>query len=473
MKAQWQNPRKMSERLIIRADLELISPTHIGCGDEDSLLDMPLARDPLTDKALLAGASVAGALRAYLVKCGEEERADLLFGQISQKVGYESPLIVDDAIGEIPGIEIRDGVAIDPASRTAADKKKYDFELMPAGMKFEVSFELLVTQGKECLVEALALALKGLETGEIGLGKRKRRGFGECKVRHWQVWRFPWNASGMLSWLTFDNQPARAHRKGDLIDQLLLDKPVNAPSKDKRCVLTATFLLQSSILIRSEVDLPVGQSYQPYKRHLRRKNNGKEELIISGTSLAGALRARARRICNTLGKDGGQITAGLFGNSPEAPRGGKAPRATASRVWVKEIVLSHPQKPLEMVQSRVSIDRFTGGALESRLFSEQPVFGDPETRITMRIEIEKAQKSEVGLLLLLLKDLWISDLPLGGESSIGRGLLTGQKAELHFDYLTWNLDAVEDAIHISGAPAARLQDYVNAFNQEGPNEHVL
>ena len=34
------------------------------------------------------------------------------------------------------------------------------------------------------------------------------------------------------------------------------------------------------------------------------------------------------------------------------------------------------------------------------------------------------------MLLLLLKDLWTGDLPLGGESSIGRGRLRGLEAKL-------------------------------------------
>jgi hypothetical protein len=37
---------------------------------------------------------------------------------------------------------------------------------------------------------------------------------------------------------------------------------------------------------------------------------------------------------------------------------------------------------------------------------------------------------EVGLLLLLLKDLWTGDLPLGGETGIGRGRMKGREATL-------------------------------------------
>lgn len=469
MNAQWQNPRKISERVVIQADLELVSPTHIGCGDTDSLLDMPLARDPLSGKALLSGASVAGALRAYLVKCGKEDWAGKLFGRVDEKkVGFESLLIVDDAIGEIPQTEIRDGVTINAQTRTAEDKKKYDFELMPAGMAFKPCFELIVARGDEHLLDALALALKGLESGEISLGKRKRRGFGECDVKNWKIWRFPWDSGGMLKWLDFDPQKTNAHNTGANIDQLLLKKTLSAPAEDKRCLLSATFLIHSSLLMRSEVDKAAESGYQPDSRHLRRKNKGKEELIVSGTGLAGVLRARARRICNTFEKDGNSITDDLFGNCPEGNQEEKAPRATASRVWVKEAVIKKPaEAPQEMVQTRVTIDRFTGGASESRLFAEQPVFGDRDTSVEFHIEIENAKRPEVGLVLLLLKDLWLGDLPLGGESSVGRGLLAGWQANLRFEQQSWTFKESGHAIHVSGDKTALLQKYVDAFIQEG------
>ena len=40
------------------------------------------------------------------------------------------------------------------------------------------------------------------------------------------------------------------------------------------------------------------------------------------------------------------------------------------------------------------------------------------------------QKLMSAMLLLLLKDLWTADLPIGGESSIGRGRLKGLLASL-------------------------------------------
>ena len=94
MKAQWQNPRDLAERIYIEAELIFETPTHIGCGDTDSLLDMPLLRDPLTGRALLAGSAIAGAMRAYLARCNHAKEAGILFGRVENKAGYQAHGII-------------------------------------------------------------------------------------------------------------------------------------------------------------------------------------------------------------------------------------------------------------------------------------------------------------------------------------------------------------------------------------------
>ncbi|MFO0212935.1 MAG: RAMP superfamily CRISPR-associated protein, partial [Pseudanabaena sp.] len=78
--------------------------------------------------------------------------------------------------------------------------------------------------------------------------------------------------------------------------------------------------------------------------------------IISGTSLAGVLRHRAVRIINTLEKDL-QIVDDIFGTDI-SDNGNK--EAKASRLIVHE---SEIKESSELVQSRIAIDRFTGGAM--------------------------------------------------------------------------------------------------------------
>ena len=48
----------------------------------------------------------------------------------------------------------------------------------------------------------------------------------------------------------------------------------------------------------------------------------------------------------------------------------------------------------------------------------------------IHLEIRDATDADVGLALLLLKDLSLGRVPLGGEKSIGRGVLEGKYAEI-------------------------------------------
>ena len=112
----------------------------------------------------------------------------------------------------------------------------------------------------------------------------------------------------------------------------------------------------------------------------------------------------------------------MFGFTPtsENKDGGKA-----SRLEVYEAVIE--PLPEQNVQQRVTIDRWTGGALDTGLFAEAPLEGG---EVELRIRLRAPQLHEVALLLQVWKDLWMGDLPLGGEASVGRGKLKGKSGEV-------------------------------------------
>jgi CRISPR/Cas system CSM-associated protein Csm3 (group 7 of RAMP superfamily) len=459
MKAQWQNPRGIQERIIVCGTLVLDSPTHLGNGDAEGPLDMPLILDPLENRALLTGASMAGALRNYIRGYSEdisEDQIKMLFGDVYEDESVQSLLIVDDALGAKPEVELRDGVAIDPKTRTAEAEKKFDIELLTVGTEFDISFELQVLKGKrEKLLQAFAIALNGLEKSEIHLGKRKHRGFGKCHVSKWSVCRYDMTDSkGLIAWLDNDNSGQHKVEK-DIASLIGVEIPMREESTDDTCVLEGTFIVDGSILIRSDY----GNVNAPDYVHLTSKY-GKKKPILSGTSLAGALRARALRISNTLGKDGIKIVDNMFGN--RRYKGEKKKELTASRLWVEEAQINDP---LDLVLTRVKIDRFTGGSFPAALFNEQPIFGrlNGKTTIEIQISLEKASESDVGLLLLLLKDLWTGDLPLGGESSVGRGRLRGMSATLTYKGCPWELTQLDDGTLRVEGDRNRLETFVSAF----------
>lgn len=439
--------RSLTERIVITGTLELITPAHFGNGDADDATDLPLLLDETDGRALLTGASLAGALRNYLREWeqGYEQRGgemsnDLFGGARGDENGEQSPLIVDDALVLAPGqplIELRDGVALVAETRTAADGKKYDFELLAAGTTFDLRFELLLDDKAELnkqRLRALALALSGLSKSEIRLGARKRRGFGCCEVTQWTVTRYRLQQPDeLLAWLAADHpdwvQTKPEAKSGSDIAALLGVSPDDLKiTEDRRETfeIEAEFALDGSLLVRAGFD---EQDRGPDTVHLHTYNarGKKSQAVLPGTSVAGAIRQRAQRIANTLAGTDTKARQGvqafidrMFG--PAEIKGGD--QARASRVIVNEEFIEGGRS---LVQTRIKIDRFTQGTMETALLEEAPHFGGS---VKLKLALNNPDKSEIGLLLLVLKDLWLGDLPLGGASNVGRGRLKGQSAKL-------------------------------------------
>jgi len=444
--------RQIIKRIIIKGTLRLDTPTCLGTGDNDSLIDLSLLRDNLNKNlALLTGSSIAGALRNYLREyckgyCQHDLRGDVvtkLFGDLfnyinevqlseqdkieKRKMDNQSLLIVDDAISSSSmQTELRDGVKINSVTRTAENKRKYDLELLEVGTEFPLNFELLVEEEKSehKLKKALAIALDGLTQGKISIGMKKHRGFGRCHVKEWQVWEFDLrNPDERLAWLNFKHWKQglfSSHTTHESIQKalgLFLDE-----KEDERdfCAIHAKFTLATPLLIRSG---QASSDKAPDVVHLKSRRNGELKPILSGTALAGVLRHRAERIIKTIGKNT-SIIEDIFGSDLEQKEN---KYAKASRLVVHESVI---KESTDLVQNRIAIDRFTGGALHGALFNEQPVFVTDQTELNLEIELRKPADNEIGLLLLLLKDLWTGDLPIGGASSIGRGRLQGKEATI-------------------------------------------
>ncbi len=479
--------RQISERWVIEGDLVLQTPTHLGNGDTDGIVDMPLLLDEATGRALLPGTSLAGALRNYLRerRHGFEQRAadaliETLFGgEKGNDEGNQSALIIDDALGAMPQIELRDGVRIDPITRTAkidVDNGvlrgyKYDLQLLEAGTTFPLRMELLISRGndQQQMKQMLALALHGLEAGEIAIGLRKRRGFGVCRVERWRVTRYDFTKSAdLLAWLAEDHPDWKVtpgdQRSGQHIADLLGVSLERVEDRRNLCRIHAHFIIDGSLLIRAGFG---EQDRGPDTVHLHSaRPGGARKPVLSGTSLAGALRHRAERILRTIGNAAQATTMidNMFG--PARITSGDKQKARSSRLIVSETVI---ENPVNLVQNRIRIDRFTGSVHGTGLFNEQPVFGKNDTLVTIDLTLRNPQDAEIGLLLLLLKDLWTGDLPLGGEVGIGRGRLKGVEAVIEtpqYKAKPLTISAVDGDRRLTVSDRSTLERYVAALHTE-------
>ncbi len=472
--------RSIVERWVITGKLTLESPAHFGNGEADALNDMPILFNEVDGKPLLPGTSIAGALRNYLrerefgygVKEEKNSPTSLLFGGYrGDDEGAQSPLIVHDAVGTSAGLELRDGVAINPVTRTALDEKKFDIQLLAAGSTFELCFELLVSEketNSQELRDALFTALSGLENQQITLGARKGRGFGQCSCNDWKVKKYVLTEKSQLkAWLTSERNwvdmlgvdPEAGQTLDEMLNASILKKDIR-----ENAILSATFSIDGTLLIRSGF----GSSDEgPDIVHLHSKRSGNEMPVpvIPGTSWAGILRHRALKIARTVSKNNKEKSQSfidhMFGPS-EIKKNDRDTRASRVRIQESQVFGSTP-----MVMTRVKIDRFTGSAFESALFGEQPEIGRlGDKNVKLDLTLRNPTEAEAGLLLLLLKDLWTGDLPIGGESSVGRGRLKGVNATLEAMGNTWAFNAEKNEKIIITPESKLLQTYVTAFKNE-------
>jgi len=243
--------RQIEQRIVIEGRLTLLSPAHFGTGDSDNLTDMALLTDSFNEsRPLLTGTTLAGALRAYLHSRETANRSqsnqrggltETLFGGFKgDDDGEQSALIVEDSVGESPGIELREGVKLNPKSRTAADKGLYNVHLWRAGTSFWLRFELLLTRPRHLSLKkqeayqqklrlALYTALQGLGDDDITLGSRKSRGFGQIKVAAWRGKAYDLRDAGQLcDWLAHGHLPLDEMPAFSLADFLQVN-PGDAP----------------------------------------------------------------------------------------------------------------------------------------------------------------------------------------------------------------------------------------------------
>lgn len=436
------NDDRIVKRLYARGVFCLLSSAHFGGGDEGPV-DMSLLRDA-DGNPYIPGSSIAGAARSHLALryhpwdayCeGDKSWDKLKLFSYLQSVGTAnrqrtmSPLVVSDARLVSDGAvvtAVRDGVRITGETGTAAEGAKFDFEVVEAGTRFALNLMCIIRKNDPIakIVEQFHAMLHAFEKGEIRLGARTSRGLGCGKVANWEIAELDMsNPAHVRAWLCRDPWS---------VPDAKVENPLQDGSLDFRSYfrIGATFRLRTSLLIR-EADPP---DEDCDFAHLR--SAGKP--VMPGTSATGAWRSQVELIARTLwgeSKDGlvAHVLAELFG--PLHENGSKAPpddnQLWRSRIRIEEEFVKGGSLDLK---ERVAIDRFTGSGLDTAKFNEKPLEPGPDgAKLALELTLENPQDCEIGLLLLALKDFWLGRASLGGESSLGRGLLIGETALLqHF-----------------------------------------
>jgi hypothetical protein len=146
-------------------------------------------------------------------------------------------------------------------------------------------------------------------------------------------------------------------------------------------------------------------------------SNGK--YIIPGTSWNGAVLHAVYHLLNRLIEDEEkferifkEIKNDLFGFVTAETK-----EAQASRIFIDESIIENGEA---ISYTRTKVDRFTGGVVDSALFSEKPVY---RGSVALNMTVRDAEEWDTGLILLALKDMASGIQPVGGDAAIGRGIL--------------------------------------------------
>lgn len=426
-------------KYILKGKIQLLSPLLIGKGVEDHS-DNDIILDS-SGQPFIPATSFIGVLRHHIRPQNNKYEKELNnfwgYTEYTKDEGVGSIVKCSDliCISESPFIKVRDGIRMDTKKGIVDDQGKFDYEVVDRNTLFNLKMEIdyYNAQEKEFIKKMLATICNELENDKVSIGAKTNSGLGKIRLIDKEIFEFDFynNKTGVLQWL-------KQEYKNPLTK--LAEEPITL--KGQEFSINAHFDLKNSLIIRSYSD----ESHLSDATHIR--SGG--DYVIPGSSLKGAIRSRAERILNTLNP---QKTEGvlnkLFGNK-EHQKG---------KVKINEIILP---TFISEIQRRIKIDHFTGGTISGALFDSMPIFTNFKDKIKhVKIVIRNYEKYEAGLMLLILKDLWTGDLPIGGEKNVGRGVLSGEWA-----LIEWGGNKVElNNENLKKLPQ-EIQDNLNPFIED-------
>ena len=338
---------------------------------------------------LIQGSSIAGALRAW---AGQHENSALISTLFGSQSGRGSLIVSDGSFSKSAESVLRPRLRIDGKTGAASKSGKYD--LAHIGKDAEFTFTVHWLGEPETLMETEAVerCLAALHRGDILIGAQKSNGYGRVSLRVTKQSYNLKNAADRDRWLSeaADGRP------------LLLPE-----SGRTQKVLFRLSGQMDSLLVKTAEEHEVGGSYTP-----NLKEAGMP--VIPGSSVKGAVRARAEWIAAYLGLPA-SFPETLFGRGAEQGDNGLAGRLRFEDATLEE------NKARKI--TRIRVNRFTGGVIRGGLFCEEPISG----KITLRVEAPADDKAGCMLLLYALRDLALGLYGLGSGASIGRGFLIAEE----------------------------------------------
>ncbi|HVA89535.1 MAG TPA: RAMP superfamily CRISPR-associated protein, partial [Chloroflexota bacterium] len=290
-------------RVRLEGDLVARGPLHVGGVGGSSDVDMALAVDG-QGRFVIPGTSLAGALRGSAKRLfGDTKDLKDLWGSAPGKGqrnsrDHASRVIIEAALVTLPAgllVEIREGVGIDRCSGTAAEHIKYNRAVLPRGSRIRLSLTIEAPEDqREDVYELVGALVRRLKDPGIRIGAARTRGLGLVRLE-----------GEAIRGQSLANRPStiealrhRSSGKGwqDLSGNLPGMGAGSEPWRELQVVVD--WKPDGPVMVKAE-GAGVAVDMLPLLSGIGDDESGLA-MVIPGSSIKGALRAQAERICRTV-----------------------------------------------------------------------------------------------------------------------------------------------------------------------------
>jgi len=381
--------------------------------------------------------------------------------------GIEMPDWTDEFYAQYKALPVRDHVKINHKG-TAEDKGKFDEEVVIKGTRFTFELELV---GNEDDKDSWGDMLSELSSPLFRLGSGTRKGFGEIKVVKIVQHCYDLNNTKQLEYY-FEKSSSLSKPFNGL--GFTHNKQEPQFTRYQLRLKPVDFFLFSSGIGSENADMtPTFENYIEWDDN--KPTVVKDAILIPATSVKGAISHRVAFHYNKLNgvtaelltrKDailelinkGYHITemnkcdsskkddilklatiynpavVALFGFSVDKQSqcttltdcGTKVKGKARGKVIFSDILEKKSSFTFKQL-NHVSIDRFTGGAIDGALFNEEVAYSEKEFELNLWVENDVLESNNIKRAFeQTLKDLSKGQLPLGGGTMRGHGCFEGK-----------------------------------------------
>ena len=307
---------------------------------------------------------------------------------------------------------------------TARDTGKFDRTVLISGVRFICEFSIIAETKEQAENEANAITALW-NSPKFRLGGGTRNGFGKIKLR--SIHGKEYDLANENDRTAFLNRSASlACDPGE--PELSITESAENDAISWKCTLTPeTFWMVSSGSGNKDINI-----WPKYETRIDWNSDTPEFVespLLPATSIKGALAHRTAYHYNKLkGIFADQIdledfdkpnpaVLSLFGHAKGANQQGATGRVIISDIYAENWITQY--------MNHVKIDRFTGGALDGALFTEQVFYGgDLQLEIALLPAAEAEDDPDIRKAFeMAVNDIFDGNLPLGGGTMRGHGTM--------------------------------------------------